>query len=163
MTRRKKARPDVERGPYEVNPLIQRALGGGGIVLFIFCFALAYQQHEARAIALFVFLVIAMAYLVVSAGRFVLDDAGITHQAIFGVFCINGNDIKRIEVGRSDKIYVFHGNNKRFVLASPLTWSGPHKHTAHSFLQAKIRSLGLIPELTPFTSWKFNKNVRIAR
>ena len=113
-------------------------------------------------IAGFVFFVLLGAYMIVSAGRFALDQNAISHKNVFGTFRLPWSEIRQIEVGAADGTLVLHGENKRFVVAPPSMWSGSEKPAAFELLQKRIESTGITPYPSNTAGYKMHKNVRVS-
>jgi len=108
-------------------------------------------------------------FLISSCGRVILDDEGVTHRNVFGVYRIAWAECRKIELapgadkfGISKGSLVLHGEQKRFVLPSPVGWSGPHSIQAQAFLAKKVAETGLTPVFIRIAMLKSHKNVRVS-
>jgi len=129
----------------------------------------AFAARQYGPIILFALFVALGIYLTLSAGRYILDDRGITHQNAFGVYRIAWREVQKIEVAPAADQFeatagslVLYGEKKRFVVASPFAWSGPHRAQAHALLARKIAESGLTPIFSRAALLKSHKNVRVS-
>ena len=61
-----------------------------------------------------------------------------------------------------DGTLVFHGSNKRFILAPPTGWAGPDKHNALDLVIEQLQSRNLSPKFSRTTAYKIMKNTRVS-
>jgi len=100
-------------------------------------------------------------YTILAAGKFVFNQEGVTHRTAFGMHRIHWKEVKNIEIGAADGSIVLHGENKRFILAPPSTWSVPEKFDAYSFFARKVQDSGIAPYTSKIAAYKIHKNVRV--
>jgi len=98
-----------------------------------------------QPIIVFSFFVLSGIYTILAAGKFVFNQEGVTHRTAFGMHRIHWKEVKNIEIGAADGSIVLHGENKRFILAPPSTWSVPEKFDAYSFFRKKSPRFGNCP------------------
>lgn len=146
---------------YTVKLVSYKVVGWLGIVFFTLCSVGAFLAKQYGPIAVFGFLVALGIYTLLGAGEFVLDQEGVTHQTVLRLYRIHWKEVKSIEIGAADGTVVLHGENKRFILAPPSAWSGPHKFDAYSFFEQKVRDLGITPYTSRVAAYKIHKNVRV--
>jgi hypothetical protein len=149
-------------GRFEVGTLLYKFVGWACIVFFLGCSIGAFTAKQYGPISVFAFFVLLGSYVVVSAGSYTLDDANIIHRNILGTYRISWTEVRQIEVGATDGAIVFHGEGTRFVLASPMMWSGKQKPDAHALLTRKISASGLTPYQSNTAGYKIHKNVRVS-
>ena len=56
---------------------------------------------------------------------------------------------------------VLHGDDKRFVVSPPATWSGRQKPEAFGMFRRKLEELGVVFYPSNVAGYKINRNVRV--
>lgn len=54
-----------------------------------------------------------------------------------------------------------HGDDKRFVVSPPATWSGRQKPEAFGMFRRKLEELGVVFYPSNVAGYKINRNVRV--
>lgn len=130
------------------------------LLLFMGASVGAFLAQQYPPIVIFLAFALLGLYLILGAGQFMLDEAGIVHQCHLGTFRILWQDVRRVEMGTQGTL-VFYGDQQRFILAPAEYWSGEDKFTAYTFLVQKLKALGLQPFPCRSADYKSHKNVRI--
>jgi hypothetical protein len=154
---------------FEIGQLPYKIIGWAGVFVFGGGSIGAFAAEQYGPIIVFGLFVALGAYLILSAGHFILDDRGITHRNAFGVYRIAWQELQRVEVAPAADQFeatagslILYGEQKRFVVASPFAWSGPHQAQARAFLAKKLAESGLTPVFSRAALFKAHKNVRVS-
>jgi len=148
---------------YEVKLGSYKVVGWLGVVFFTLCSAGAVWSRQYRPIAVFGFFVALSIYTILAAGEYCFNQEDVTHQTVLGTFRyrIRWEEIKSIEIGAADGTIVFHGEDKRFVIAPLSAWSGPQKLDAYKLFAQKVSDLGIEPYTSRVAAYKIHKNVKV--
>lgn len=146
--------------PLKVGLLSYKIIAWVCIVFFLGCSLGAYFSHQYGPSLFFWVFILMGLYMLISAGSFELDEAGVRHKNLVGEYRILWREVQRIEYGTQGSL-VLHGQNKRFVLAPPSVWSGLEKPQAFELLDRKINELGLTPYPSNVADYKIHKNVKV--
>ncbi|MBX3628014.1 MAG: hypothetical protein KF892_23600 [Rhizobacter sp.] len=147
---------------YRFSVLSYQIIGAVCGLFFAGCALGAFMAKQYPPIAIFAMFIAMGIYMVVAAGRYEISAQAITHQNPFGKFRIAWSEVLRVEVGSQGSV-VLHGENKRFALAPPASWSGRQKPEAYELFQKRIEEIGAIVYPSNTADYKTHKNVRVPR
>jgi hypothetical protein len=146
---------------YHIELRSYRIIGWVDFIVCITCAVMACWSEQCwPAMGFAIFSVLGL-YLALGAGNYDIDTNGITHKSSFGTWRIQWDEIASVEIGEVDGTLVFHGSNKRFILAPPTVWAGPDKHNALDLVIEQLESRNLSPKFSRTTAYKIMKNTRV--
>jgi len=93
------------------------------------------------------------------SGEMIFDQEAVTHRCRLGTFRMRWTDVREIEHGAGTLVLI--GEHGRFVISSPMLWSGPEKSQAWKVLVRKIEASKLIPVPSNTADYKWHWNVRV--
>ncbi|MBL8190466.1 MAG: hypothetical protein JNK38_20785 [Acidobacteria bacterium] len=144
---------------YQVGVASVRIIGAVCGAFFLMLCVFALRAGAIETLPIFGFFTLMGLYLYVSVGVFEISEAAIAQRNLFGHFRILWSEVRRIEAGSS--AIVLHGEDKRFVLATPEQWSGPEKPEAFECFRLKVEEIGVIVYPSNAADLKIHKNVRV--
>ncbi len=139
-----------------------RPLGWTVFVAFLAGAGFALHAGEPwPALGLFCFSLLGVYVLVGAYGRYAVEEDALDAVTPIGWhYRMPWAEVRYVEYGTGGT-FVFHGDDKRFVLPPAAIWSGAHKPGMYERLVRTLEGRKLIPVPSNTADYRFNKNVRV--
>lgn len=148
-------------GPYTVRSAMSIVIGWLGIFVAT-CVAIGlYRAHEYGPIWFCAAFVALSLIPLLMSGEMIFDHEAVTHRCRLGTFRMRWSDVREIEHGAGTLVLI--GDGCRFVIGSPMFWSGPEKSQAWKLLVRKVEASRIIPVPSNTADYKWHWNVRVLR